>query len=416
MSRHSMARLTIGGGLLAAAAVSVVITILAPASAQSLVQQLISFACADPQSCISITNTSHKGKAIVGVAQDNAGIVGRTSINTNKNPNPINPLLLTNGGVWGIDTSTNQLDTNAGVLGTSRNGSGVIGVTTFDSSINQFGQSGVSGFDLGNKPGGTSVGVFGQSNYSTAVFGLGVNAIGIEGAAQNSGLGVIGDTADTPSTPGVGVLALANFGTALLANSSSTGGIATLASTNFGGGDPIQAWSCTCSGNANLVMRIDTAGNETLAGTLTQNGIPMSVSPTSTGSKVLTFAAQQSMRTIEDVGEGQLIHGQAIVNLEHTFASAIDRRRSYLVFITPQGDSNGFLYVAQKSASGFIVREHNGVSNIPFDYRVVAQPYGAPAQRLPAYVAPYAASGGAYRSMVKRVLALKRVHRLRYQP
>jgi hypothetical protein len=415
MSDHSKSRTTIVGGLIVATALAAAFVAFAPASAQSVVTQLISFACADPQSCITITNTSHKGQAIVGVAQDNAGIVGRTSINTNKDPNPINPFLLANGGVWGIDTSTNQLDTNAGVLGTSHNGSGVIGVTTFDSSVNQFGQSGVGGFDLGDKPGGTSVGVWGQSNYSTAVFGLGVNSIGVEGAAQNSGLGVIGDTADTPSKPGVGVLALAAFGTALLANSSSTGGIATLTSTNFGGGDPIQAWSCTCGGSANLVMRIDTAGNETLAGTLTQNGIPMSVNPTSTGAKVLTFAAQQSTRTVEDVGEGRLDHGQAYVSFDRTFASAIDGRRSYLVFITPQGDSNG-LYVAQKSATGFIVREHSGVSNIAFDYRIVAQPYGSSAQRLPAYVAPYAASSGAYRSMVKRVLALKRVHRPRYQP
>jgi hypothetical protein len=53
------------------------------------------------------------------------------------------------------------------------------------------------------------------------------------------------------------------------------------------------------------------------------------------------------------------------------------------VFITPQGFNNG-LYVAQKSASGFIVREHNGVSHVAFDIHIVAQPLGSQGQRSPA--------------------------------
>jgi hypothetical protein len=53
-----------------------------------------------------------------------------------------------------------------------------------------------------------------------------------------------------------------------------------------------------------------------------------------------------------------------------------------MVFITPQGDTAG-LYVAQKTADGFAVREHAGRSNIAFDYRIVGEPYGAQEQRLP---------------------------------
>jgi hypothetical protein len=399
MPTYRKAHTAMAGGLLGVAALAGVFTVLAPASAQSLVQQLISLTCADHQSCIAIVNTSQKGKAIVGVAQDNAGILGRTKINTNRDPNNILPA---NGGVWGMDESTNQLDTNSGVLGTSVNGSGVTGVTTFDSSINLFGQAGVNGFDFLNKAGGNNVGVYGQSNYSTAVFGIAMNlpGTGIEGAGLNGAPGIFGEAVDSIPQPGVGTVGQAAYGIGMEAASGGTGANPALLAFNFGGGDPIQAYSGKGgpAGNFDLVMRLDKAGNMTLEGNLTENGLPMSINSTSSGAKVLTYAAQQSVRTIM---------------LERTFASAIDSRRPYLVFITPQGDSNG-LYVTQKSASGFIVREHNGVSNIAFDYRIVAQPLGSQSQRLPLYVVPNETRGAGQLSLMSRVLSAARVHRLRY--
>jgi hypothetical protein len=309
------------------------------------------------------------------------------------------------------------LDTNSGVLGTSVNGSGVTGVATFDSSVNLFGQAGVNGFDLLNKAGGNNVGVYGQSYYSTAVFGLAINlpGTGVEGVGQNGAPGMFGEAVDTISQPGVGTVGQATYGIGMEAAGGGKGANPALLAFNFGGGDPMRAYAGNGgpAGKFDLVMRLDRAGNMTLEGTLTQNGLPMSVNPTSTGGKVVTYAAQQSVPTLEDVGEGQLIHGQAAVSLERTFASAIDRRRSYLVFITPQGDSNG-LYVAQKSASGFVVREHNGVSNIAFDYRIVAQPYGSLTQRLPTYVTPNEAPGAASRYVMNRLRSSQRVRRLQY--
>jgi hypothetical protein len=98
---------------------------------------------------------------------------------------------------------------------------------------------------------------------------------------------------------------------------------------------------------------------------------------------------------MEDFGEGQLINGQAAIPLEHTFASTIDRTRSYLVFITPEGDSHG-LFVATKSASGFTVRESmGGHSTLAFQYRIVAHPYGDNSTRLSAVVTkPHGMSAG----------------------
>ena len=85
---------------------------------------------------------------------------------------------------------------------------------------------------------------------------------------------------------------------------------------------------------------------------------------------------------MEDFGEAQLVNGQAQVSLEPAFASTIDRHRSYLVFVTPEGDCHG-LYVANKSANGFAVRElMSGRSSVAFEYRIVAHPYGDGSQRL----------------------------------
>ena len=111
-------------------------------------------------------------------------------------------------------------------------------------------------------------------------------------------------------------------------------------------------------------------------------GLNGSVKKTSSGAKLKTYLASQSLPTMEDFGEGQLVNGQAAIPLEHQFASTIDTSRSYLVFITPEGDSNG-LYVTSKSANGFVVRESKGGrSTLAFQYRIIAHPYGDASARL----------------------------------
>jgi hypothetical protein len=102
----------------------------------------------------------------------------------------------------------------------------------------------------------------------------------------------------------------------------------------------------------------------------------------STGAAVHTYRPSVSIPTIEDLGEAQMTNGQASVTLESTFAQTIDPKRSYLVFITPEGDSKG-LYVTNKSASGFVVREsQSGHSTLAFQYRIVAHPFGNTEARL----------------------------------
>lgn len=381
MTRNPKRPAIIGSSLLAVAAVAAALTILAPASAQSAVKQLISFACFDNQQCIKITNASPTGKAIVGVAQNASAITGQTNINTNTNPLPPNMAFVAQGGVRGVDVSTNPLDTSSGVVGTSRFGSGVVGLTSFDSSINNFGQTGIGGIDDSSTVNSNN-GVVGISNHNRGVGGFSpdlINGVGVQGE-DDGGVGVAGFGGPTPRG-GIGVFGRAGGGNGG-AFYSGDPTFAGLIMSNFGGGPITQAFGG--SGGGTEVMLLDNAGNLTLAGNLQTGGMPMSITATSVGRKVITYAPQQSVRTVEDVGEAQLVGGQALVRLEPTFASAIDARRLYLVFITPQADTNG-LYVSQKTAAGFVVREHNGTSNVAFDFRIVAQPYGPVSPRMPLY-------------------------------
>ena len=69
-------------------------------------------------------------------------------------------------------------------------------------------------------------------------------------------------------------------------------------------------------------------------------------------------------------------------NLESLFGETVNTGVDYHVFLTPNGDCKG-LYVAQKSAGSFVVRElGGGTSSIAFDYRIMAKRKGYEQVRL----------------------------------
>ncbi len=53
------------------------------------------------------------------------------------------------------------------------------------------------------------------------------------------------------------------------------------------------------------------------------------------------------------------LDGQTTVTIEPLFAQSVNLGVDYHVFLTPLGDCNG-LYVAEKTPTGFTVRELNG--------------------------------------------------------
>jgi hypothetical protein len=130
--------------------------------------------------------------------------------------------------------------------------------------------------------------------------------------------------------------------------------------------------------------RIDHLGDLTLSGSVTTNAARI-YQATVDGHHVLSFGMQSTQARIEDFGSGRVVLGQGFVRLSPDFARTVDMRAGYYVFLTPMGDTKG-LYVAAKSSAGFEVREsQGGRSSLSFDYRIVAQPEGDNAGRLPGF-------------------------------
>ncbi len=318
--------------------------------------------------------------------------------------------------------------TGPGAKSTSAKGSGLLGATTFASTQLSNGKAGVLGQDLSTS-GAYDTGVSGTSVKGIGVLGTtaATNAppytyplagvVGISSASQN-GVGVYGTSPTGPgvfgsstSSKGPGVLGTSTANDGVDAESSSathwaltgtnSGGGPLLSLTNGGvssvnvdnGGNMNMSGGLTVatSGtsqvvvdkNGNLTMggNVSIGGNENVTGKLTVGG---GCTGCAVGQKVVrAYVSRVSEPTLEDFGEAQLGNGYAHVRLEGTYASAIAQRPNYLVFVTPEGDNHG-LYVTNKSLEGFDVREtQGGRSSVAFSYRIVAQPFGAGAPRLP---------------------------------
>ena len=160
MLRHFILQIAPLPCLFVAGAAASGFTLLAPTRAGAAMQQLVSYTCSEKQPCLAIGVSSSSAKAMVAGAQTSSAIEGRQFINNNKRP--LAALNSYEGALNGLDLSTNTLDTNAGVVGRSNNGTGVAGITSFDSSANGFFQMGTLGLDYSRTINPNS-GVRGQS-------------------------------------------------------------------------------------------------------------------------------------------------------------------------------------------------------------------------------------------------------------
>lgn len=143
-----------------------------------------------------------------------------------------------------------------------------------------------------------------------------------------------------------------------------------------------------CDLNGNVVFDVDGRGNVHYSGTFMSSARAR----TAAGTMVTAFSPKATLATLEDTGSGRLVGGLATISLEPTFAAAIDPRAGYRAFLTPHGDTRG-LFVAMKTANGFIVREsQGGRTTTDFDYRILATALGQAGQRMS--VAPDVAPRG----------------------
>ena len=98
--------------------------------------------------------------------------------------------------------------------------------------------------------------------------------------------------------------------------------------------------------------------------------------------KVETYAPQSAENWMEDYGTGVMERGVSVVKIDPAFAETSSETADYHVFITPNGDAEA-LYVINKTAAGFEVRESKGgTSSLTFDYKIVAKRRGYEAERL----------------------------------
>lgn len=342
----------------------------------------------DGTSGSGLVATSQKGTALFARSSSGVGVMGTSPTDNGvagitANPSSVNGIA--RFGVSGTDRSTDGGTLDAGVFGSSTSGVGVSGASSSNAGV--FGQTmgfgspaaGVSGSAPQQQ--GNAAGVFGQSMGGPGVFGVS-NSGGNPGVlAQNDGSG---DGVDAFTATAVGV-------------NIQTGGVSILGENLPGDGNPSAEFigGTTSAGDVSLetfdgsmsaTFWVGNDGNAHVRGLLYTGG------PCSSGClktrgpaarQVERYVPQESLPTVEDMGEAQLVNGAAYVSIAADFANVIDPHSMYLVFVTPQGPTRG-LYVANKTPQGFEVHEVSGGSaSIAFDYRIVAKPYGVSARRLP---------------------------------
>jgi hypothetical protein len=198
-----------------------------------------------------------------------------------------------------------------------------------------------------------------------------LNSACVHGNNGSSGPGVEGD-----STFGYGVLGQSsgqNAGVGGFSSASAAGASGVYGQSENGFG--VYGFSVSSSGYG-----LFSQGNVFVQGEIFTSG--SCHSGCSRTRKQASFGARTSQPTIDDVGESALREGIARVALAPDFANAIDASKPYVVLLTPEGDAS--LYVANRTASGFEVRQiGGGRSSVAFAYRIVAKPYGVSDERMP---------------------------------
>jgi hypothetical protein len=211
------------------------------------------------------------------------------------------------------------------------------------------------------------------------VLGLSSNfQAGLSGQNTFTGSGGSGVYGTSPNGPGVNGSSSDGYGVEAQGGSQSAIALYVVGGSNgIDADDVLQAYN---SNKSEFVYFNDTGGIEASGGF--SDAVPCRQGCSKTR-RVVSYAAQTSEPTLDDVGEATLREGHARVAIDAALANVMDATRPYVVMLTPEGDA-GTLYVTNRTPSGFDVREsHAGRSSIGFAYRIVAHPYGRIEQRLP---------------------------------
>ncbi len=222
---------------------------------------------------------------------------------------------------------------------------------------------------------------FGMVGFSASAIGIGTYGQAVEasneGANTDGGFFPLGVWGDSGVSAGIGVFGSADDGWAVVGYNNSPSGDVTAYFENDESTSSTFPVLYTYGGNYGGHCDMDVSGNLHCSGTIT------AVVPVAGGAKKVALNGIQSPENwFEDAGGAQLSGGEAVVNIESVFGETVNTGVDYRVFLTPNGDCKG-LYVAQKSATSFVVRElGGGTSSIAFDYRIMAKRRGFEQVRL----------------------------------
>jgi hypothetical protein len=282
--------------------------------------------CASSSACYSATNKS-SGPAILGSAAAGTGVRGATSGSAAA------------AGVYGYATA---------------GGTGVIGVSS------------------------SSAGVEGRSSTANGIFADSAGAApAVAGSDSSTGYAVEGIASKGTAVESSGALQ-AFAGTGQFASTASSGDLLHLVNSQ---GITVfsidQAGDLYFYGPELACARYYNSTNSACEG---ESKPPADASPHAPTQ--LQLRAGEVVRLVR-YGQASLSAGSARVALDPALSHALVSTRSYHVFLTGQSSSADWLYVAEKTQAGFVVRSHGtDRSNGSFGYRIVADVLPAPASTV----------------------------------
>ncbi len=238
------------------------------------------------------------------------------------------------------------------------------------------GIAGTGGASVGGRSG---MGVSGISASGTGVYGISTTGSGVVGTSS-TGNGVVGGTdTNTASIAGGFFYTTANGGSAMIAQCFNSGSGAAA----FVGAAAAGNYAAFLTGQVQIV------GNLAISGTFVATNTKSAAIKSADGTHRLVYCTESPDAWLEDVGATKLVGGKADVKIDADFA-AIVKTDAYHVFTSPDGDCKG-LYITNKTATGFTVREmQGGTSSLVFSYRVMVKRSDVKAERLARYDLPNA--------------------------
>ena len=290
-------------------------------------------------------------------------------------------------GIFGQFSTPSQFSqggSGVAVWGDSSSGAGVYGTTDSDIGVLGAADTGTAVFAQAN----TGSAVYAESFSSIGAYGYSPSFVGTYGQMQNpsgsgSGFSLAGVWGDSGWPGSFGVMGTTDDGNSFFGKNNTVNHETLYVENDSGpsnGHYPLAARFAGPGSATWCEIYMDAFNNS--VGDLLCTGTKSAAVPVDGNRMVRLYAMEAAENWFEDAGGGELVNGKATIQLDRVFAQTVNGEVDYHVFLTPNGECEG-LYVANKGAQGFVVRElHGGHSNISFDYRIMARRKGYESVRL----------------------------------